>query len=162
MVRTGCAWRYLPVDFPPRQTVYSHFQRWNRRGVTDRTLTELREQVRLAQDRAAEPTAGIIDSQSVRAADTVHSDIHGYDSGKKVNGRKRLTESGGWPSRMRCRRRVKPTRRGWQVPEMPGQLPARPVRARPSETEGLTRQGVRSANRLNGHGHGSHPLDDLA
>ncbi|SCF50139.1 transposase, IS4 family [Micromonospora matsumotoense] len=90
VVRTGCAWRYLPVDFPPWQTVYSHFQRWNRRGVTDRILTELREQVRLAHDRAAELTAGIIDSQSVRAADTVHSDTRGYDSGKRVNGRKRF------------------------------------------------------------------------
>ncbi|MBW4700440.1 IS5 family transposase [Micromonospora sp. RL09-050-HVF-A] len=90
VVRTGCAWRYLPVDFPPWQTVYSHFQRLNRRGVTERILTELREQVRLAHDRAAEPTAGIIDSQSVRAADTVHSDTRGYDSGKRVNGRKRF------------------------------------------------------------------------
>ncbi|GAB3066401.1 hypothetical protein GCM10027186_18000 [Micromonospora schwarzwaldensis] len=70
VVRTGCAWRYLPVDFPPWQTVYSHFQRLNRRGVTERILTELREQVRLAHDRQPEPTAGIIDSQSVRAADT--------------------------------------------------------------------------------------------
>jgi transposase len=90
VVRTGCAWRYLPVDFPPWQTVYSHFQRWNRRGVTERILTELRERVRLAHDRAAEPTAGIIDSQSVRAADTVHHDTRGYDCGKKVNGRKRF------------------------------------------------------------------------
>ncbi|MGX4656877.1 IS5 family transposase [Micromonospora sp. SCSIO 07396] len=90
VVRTGCEWRCLPVDFPPWQTAYSHFQRWNRRGVTDRILTELREQVRLAHDRAAEPTAGIIDSQSVRAADTVHRDTRGYDGGKKVNGRKRF------------------------------------------------------------------------
>ncbi|QOC89640.1 IS5 family transposase [Micromonospora craniellae] len=90
VVRTGCAWRYLPIDFPPWQTVYSHFQRWNRRGVTDRILTELREQVRLAHDRQPQPTAGIIDSQSVRAADTVHSDTRGFDSGNKVNGRKRF------------------------------------------------------------------------
>ncbi|MGC5664588.1 IS5 family transposase [Micromonospora sp. WMMD723] len=90
VVRTGCAWRYLPIDFPPWQTVYSHFQRWNRRGVTDRIPTELREEVRLAHDRQPQPTAGIIDSQSVRAADTVHRDTCGYDSGKKVNGRKRF------------------------------------------------------------------------
>jgi transposase len=90
VVRTGCAWRYLPVDSPPWQTVYSHFQRLNRRGVTERILTELREQTRLAHDRAAEPTAGIIDSQSVRAADTVHHDTRGYDAGKKINGRKRF------------------------------------------------------------------------
>ncbi|WP_256095602.1 transposase [Micromonospora carbonacea] len=72
-MRTGCAWRYLPIGFPPWQAVYSHFQGWTRRGVTDRILTELREQARLAHDRQPQPTAGIIDSQSVRAADTVHS-----------------------------------------------------------------------------------------
>ena len=90
VVRTGCAWRYLPVYFPPWQTVYSHFQRLNERGVTGRILTELREQVRLTHDRQPEPTAGIIDSQLVRAADTVHRDTCGYDSGKKINGRKRF------------------------------------------------------------------------
>lgn len=88
VVRTGCAWRYLPVDFPPWQTVYSHFQRWNRRGVTERILTELREEVRLAHDRQPEPTAGIIDSQSVRAADTVHRDTRGrwwrLDAGRQA------------------------------------------------------------------------------
>ncbi|MEU1859826.1 transposase [Micromonospora aurantiaca (nom. illeg.)] len=57
-MRTGYAWRYLPVGFPPWQTVYSHFQRWNRRGVTERILTELREQVRLAHDRHSAAPAG--------------------------------------------------------------------------------------------------------
>ncbi|MEV2237201.1 transposase [Micromonospora sp. NPDC049891] len=54
VVRTGHAWRYLPVDFPPWQTAYSHLQRLNRKGVTERILTELRERVRLAHDRQAE------------------------------------------------------------------------------------------------------------
>jgi len=90
VVRTGCPWRYLPADFPPWQTVYGHFKRWNKRGVTERILTELREQVRLAHDREAEPTAGIIDSQSVKAADTVPGDSRGYDANKKINGRKRF------------------------------------------------------------------------
>jgi transposase len=71
VVRTGCSWRQLPVDFPPWQTVYWYFVRWNERGVTERILDELREQVRLAHGREAEPTAGIIDSQSVKGADTV-------------------------------------------------------------------------------------------
>ena len=64
VVRTGCAWRYLPMDFPPWQTVYGHFKQFNERGTTERILDELREQVRLAQGREPEPTAGIIDSQS--------------------------------------------------------------------------------------------------
>src|SRR3954469_15853459 len=49
VVRTGCAWRYLPVDFPPWQTVYWHFKQFNARGTTERILDELREQVRIEQ-----------------------------------------------------------------------------------------------------------------
>jgi transposase len=90
VVRTGCAWRYLPVDFPPWQTVYGHFTQFNQRGTTERILTELREQVRIADGRAPHPTAGIIDSQSVKGADTVGTDSRGYDAGKKINGRKRF------------------------------------------------------------------------
>jgi transposase len=90
VVRSGCAWRQLPVDFPPWETVYCHFTRWEERGVTERILQELREQVRLDQGRNAEPSAGIIDSQSVKGADTVGRDSRGYDAGKKINGRKRF------------------------------------------------------------------------
>jgi len=88
--RCGCSWRQLPVDFPPWQTVYGWFQRWKQRGVTERILDELREQIRLAEGREPEPSAGVIDSQSVRAADTVSRDTRGYDAGKKINGRKRF------------------------------------------------------------------------
>ncbi|MFI7221441.1 transposase [Micromonospora maritima] len=87
VVRTGCAWRYLLVDFPPWQTVYAHFTRLNDRGVTERILTELREQIRMAHGRQPEPAAGIIDSQSVKGADTVPRATRGYDAGKKINGR---------------------------------------------------------------------------
>jgi transposase len=90
VVRTGCAWRYLPVDFPPWQTVYGHFTQFNARGTTEWILAELREQVRVAEGRESEPTAGIIDSQSVKGADTVGRDSRGYDAGKKINGRKRF------------------------------------------------------------------------
>jgi transposase len=90
VVRTGCAWRYLPVDFPPWQTVYGHFKQFNERGTTERILDELREQVRVAHGRDPQPTAGIIDSQSVKGADTVGADSRGYDAGKKINGRKRF------------------------------------------------------------------------
>src|SRR5215212_1917841 len=70
VVRSGCSWRQLPVDFPPWQTVYWQFQQWEKRQVTERILEELREQVRLQEGRAAEPSAGIIDSQSVKGAAT--------------------------------------------------------------------------------------------
>jgi transposase len=71
VVRTGCAWRQLPADFPPWQTVYWYFARWETQRVTLRMLDALREQVRLADGRDGEPSAGIIDSQSVRGAETV-------------------------------------------------------------------------------------------
>lgn len=90
VVRTGCAWRQLPVDFPPWQTVYWYFVRWEEAKVTEQMLTALRRRVRAAQGRAEEPTAGIIDSQSVKGADTVGRESRGYDAGKKVNGRKRF------------------------------------------------------------------------
>ena len=88
--RSGCSWRQLPVDFPPWQTVYGWFRQWKQRGVTDRILEELREQVRLAEGRDPQPSAGVIDSQSVKGADTVGRDSRGFDAGKKVNGRKRF------------------------------------------------------------------------
>ena len=87
--RTGCAWRYLPADFPPWQTVYGYFAAWRDDGTLARLHDALRAQVRTAAGRNAEPTAAVIDSQSVRAADTVPKATRGWDNAKKVNGRKR-------------------------------------------------------------------------
>jgi transposase len=89
LVDNGIKWRALPVDFPPWSTVYNYFAAWEAAGVTQQVLDDLRDRVRLREGRAAEPTAGIIDSQSVRAAETVAKSSRGYDAGKKVNGRKR-------------------------------------------------------------------------
>ena len=87
--RTGCAWRYLPADFPPWQTVYGYFAAWRDDGTLARLHAELRAQVRTAAGRTPQPTAAVIDSQSVRAADTVPKASRGWDNAKKVNGRKR-------------------------------------------------------------------------
>jgi transposase len=87
--RTGCAWRSLPADFPPWQTVYGYFAAWRDDGTLARLHDTLRTQVRTAAGRNAEPTAAVIDSQSVRAADTVPKTSRGWDNAKKVNGRKR-------------------------------------------------------------------------
>jgi transposase len=87
--RTGCAWRYLPADFPPWQTLYWYFAAWRDDGTLARLHARLRAQVRAAAGRKAEPTAAVIDSQSVRAADTVPRASRGWDAAKKVNGRKR-------------------------------------------------------------------------
>jgi len=87
--RAGCAWRYLPSDYPPWRTVYGYFATWRDDGTLARLHDALRAQVRAADGRDAEPTAAIIDSQSVRAADTVPKATRGWDNAKKVNGRKR-------------------------------------------------------------------------
>jgi transposase len=87
--RTGCAWRYLPADFPPWQTVYGYFAAWRDDGTLTRLHDALRAQVRTAAERNAEPTAAAVDSQSVRAADTVPKASRGWDNAKKINGRKR-------------------------------------------------------------------------
>jgi transposase len=87
--RTGCAWRYLPCDFPPWQTVYGYFAAWRDDGTLARLHGELRTQVRAAAGRDAQPTAAVIDSQSVRAADTVPKATRGWDAAKKDGGRKR-------------------------------------------------------------------------
>jgi len=90
VVRAGCAWRALPVDFPPWQTVYWYFNRWEQQKVTEQILPIVRGQLRAEEGRDPEPSAGLIDSQSVRGADTVGQDTRGYDAGKKINGRKRF------------------------------------------------------------------------
>jgi putative transposase len=82
-------WRALPVDFPPWETVYHYFREWNRDDTLARMHNGLREQVRLAEGRQGQPSAAILDSQSLRAAETVAKASRGFDGGKKVNGRKR-------------------------------------------------------------------------
>lgn len=90
MARSGGSWRQLPADYPPWQTVCWHFACWQEQGVTQAVHDALREQLRVAEGRQVEPTAGIVDSQSVKGADTVGRHSRGYDAGKKVNGRKRF------------------------------------------------------------------------
>ena len=85
----GCKWRALPADFPPWQTGHGFHTRWSRQGAVARIRDQLRDKVRLKEGRAPEPTAAIIDSHSVKAAETVGRASRGYDAGKKINGRKR-------------------------------------------------------------------------
>jgi transposase len=87
--RTGCAWRQLPHDFPPWATVFWYFKRWREDGVVDRLHDALRDQVRDASGRDPLASAGCIDAQSVKGADTVGAAVRGFDAGKKTNGRKR-------------------------------------------------------------------------
>ncbi|MFF3966373.1 IS5 family transposase [Streptomyces griseorubiginosus] len=88
--RTGRAWRQLPKDFPPWPTVYWYFTWWHDDGTLERIHDALRDMVRKANGRNAEPSAGLIESQSIRTADTVPAAIRGFDAGKKAKGRKRF------------------------------------------------------------------------
>src|SRR3954470_13886627 len=74
---------------PPRSTVWGTFTRWLRSAAWARVHDALRDRLRIRLGRRPQPSAAIIDSQSVRAADTVGGGSRGYDAGKKINGRKR-------------------------------------------------------------------------
>lgn len=84
---TGCQWRYLPVDYPCWQSVYYYFRRWQSNGAWQQIHNRLRSEVRRKANRHKHPTAGCLDSQSVKT--TAVPGARGFDSGKKVNGRKR-------------------------------------------------------------------------
>lgn len=85
--RAGCAWRMLPHDFPPWQTVYTYFRNWRRDGVWEQVHDTFCRSLRLLSGRDEEPSAAILDSQSVKTAG--NAEEKGYDAGKKIAGRKR-------------------------------------------------------------------------
>lgn len=85
----GTKWRALPVDFPDWPAAYRFFRRWRDQGLLAVLHDRLRRVCREAAGRGPEPSAAVIDSQSLRAAETVSAADRGYDAGKRVNGTKR-------------------------------------------------------------------------
>ena len=96
ILHAGCAWRMLPKDFPPWSTVYGYFWRWSKAGLWQQIHNKLLALVRAQSGKAPQPTAAILDSQTVKAGGLqAHQ---GYDAAKKIVGRKRhlLVDTLGW------------------------------------------------------------------
>ncbi|MFH8894484.1 transposase [Streptomyces sp. NPDC017949] len=104
LVAGGITWRAMPADFPAWDRVYTLFRRRRDKGLVAEFHDRLRDRVREAAGRDPEPTAGVIDAQSVKAAASVPAASRGFDGGKKVNGR--YLELARWgrpgPGPMRC------------------------------------------------------------
>lgn len=87
VLRSGCQWRMLPRDLMPWDAAHRWFTKWRRDGTWDRVHDELRRQVRIAAGRDPEPSAAVIDAQSIKTSEG--GEARGFDAGKRTTGRKR-------------------------------------------------------------------------
>src|SRR5947209_5808056 len=83
VLRTGCSWRQMPHDLPNGKTAHHYFRIWSKQGIWEPIMAHLRQRVRKEMGRDPEPSAAVIDSQSIKTA-PVRGDERGYDAGKKI------------------------------------------------------------------------------
>ena len=95
VLRSGCPWRLLPHDLPRWFTAYWYFRQWKRAGIWEQVNAALRRDLRVQMGREPEPSAAILDSQSIKSS-SVRGDKRGYDGGKK-NSRQKTAPVGGYP-----------------------------------------------------------------
>ena len=93
VLRSACPWRYLPHEFPRWFTAYAYFRRWKRDGTWERVHHAIRCELRVAVGREPEPSAAVLDSQSIKTS-PVRGDARGYDGGKKNLGQKTASAGG--------------------------------------------------------------------
>jgi transposase len=82
VLRTGCSWRQMPHDLPNGKTAHHYFRIWTKQGIWEPIMTHLRKRVRTQMGRDPEPSAAVIDSQSIKTA-PVRGTERGFDAGKK-------------------------------------------------------------------------------